>query len=91
MPPAPDPLRGADGFAIGSSSVTDEAKTANAAPVPGWATPLATALIVLVLTIPRLYFAARYDLIGDETYYGLWSLYPGFGYYDHSPGVAWVI
>jgi 4-amino-4-deoxy-L-arabinose transferase-like glycosyltransferase len=91
LPPAPDPLRGADGFAIGSSSVTDEAKTANAAPVPGWATPLATALIVLVLTIPRLYFAARYDLIGDETYYGLWSLYPGFGYYDHSPGVAWVI
>jgi 4-amino-4-deoxy-L-arabinose transferase-like glycosyltransferase len=61
------------------------------APVPGWATPVATALIVLVLTIPRLVFAARYDLIGDETYYALWSLYPGFGYYDHSPGVAWVI
>jgi 4-amino-4-deoxy-L-arabinose transferase-like glycosyltransferase len=50
-----------------------------------------TALIVLVLTIPRLIFAARYGLIGDETYYALWSFHPGFGYYDHSPAVAWVI
>ena len=50
-----------------------------------------TALIVIVLTIPRLVFAARYGLIGDETYYALWSFYPGFGYFDHSPGVAWVI
>lgn len=50
-----------------------------------------TALIVLVLTLPRLIFAARYGLIGDETYYALWSFYPGFGYYDHSPAVAWVI
>jgi 4-amino-4-deoxy-L-arabinose transferase-like glycosyltransferase len=58
---------------------------------PLWATPLATAAIVFVLTIPRLIFAARYGLIGDETYYALWSFYPGFGYYDHSPGVAWVI
>ena len=71
--------------------MTDEARTGAGTPVPGWATPLAAALIVLVLTIPRLVFAARYDLIGDETYYALWSLYPGFGYYDHSPGVAWVI
>lgn len=71
--------------------MTDEARTGAGAPVPGGATPLAAALIVLVLTIPRLVFAARYDLIGDETYYALWSLYPGFGYYDHSPGVAWVI
>ena len=91
MPRAPDPVRGADGFAIGSDGVTDEAKTAAAAPVPGWATPLATALIVAVLTIPRLIFAARYDLIGDETYYALWSFYPGFGYYDQSPCVAWVM
>ena len=60
-------------------------------PAPLWATPAVTALIVLVLTIPRLVFAARYGLIGDETYYALWSFYPGFGYFDHSPGVAWVI
>jgi 4-amino-4-deoxy-L-arabinose transferase-like glycosyltransferase len=71
--------------------VTDEGTTAAVVPLPGWTSPLATALIVAVLTIPRLVFAARYGLIGDETYYALWSLYPGFGYYDHSPGVAWVI
>lgn len=58
---------------------------------PWWSTPLGAGLIVLVLTLPRLIFAARYGLIGDEAYYALWSLYPGFGYYDHSPSVAWVI
>jgi 4-amino-4-deoxy-L-arabinose transferase-like glycosyltransferase len=71
--------------------VTDRGETRAARQPPGWTTPLATSLVVVALTIPRLLFAARYDLIGDETYYALWSLYPGFGYYDHSPGVAWVI
>ncbi len=59
--------------------------------MPGWASPLAAALIVLMLTIPRLIFAARYGLIGDEAYYAIWSFHPGFGYFDHSPAVAWVI
>ena len=71
--------------------MTDRAGANTGAATPAWATPLATALIVLVLTVPRLVFAARYGLIGDETYYALWSLYPGFGYFDHSPAVAWVI
>ncbi|MEO7223381.1 MAG: glycosyltransferase family 39 protein [Devosia sp.] len=71
--------------------MTNEVKATASAPAPLWATPLATAIIVLVLTIPRLIFAARYGLIGDETYYAIWSYYPGFGYYDHSPAVAWVI
>ncbi len=76
------------------SEATGSGATAMAgakASVPIWATPLATALIVLALTIPRLYFAARYALIGDEVYYAIWSFYPGFGYFDHSPGVAWVV
>lgn len=30
-------------------------------------------------------------LYSDEAYYALWSLHPGPGYYDHSPGIAWVI
>jgi 4-amino-4-deoxy-L-arabinose transferase-like glycosyltransferase len=50
-----------------------------------------TALIVVALTLPRIAFAARYGLIGDEVYYAIWSFHPGFGYFDHSPGVAWVI
>lgn len=59
--------------------------------LPWWATPWACALLVLALTIPSIIFAIRFDLIGDEAYYAVWSLNPGFGYFDHSPGVAWVI
>ncbi len=75
----------------GGDGVTDTAAARTGVAIPRWATPGATTLIVLALTIPRLVFAARYGLIGDETYYALWSLYPGFGYFDHSPAVAWVI
>src|SRR5690606_15773828 len=59
--------------------------------MPLWATPAMTALIVVAVTLPRIVFAARYGLIGDEVYYAIWSFHPGFGYFDHSPGVAWVI
>lgn len=58
---------------------------------PAWATPLLCAAIVLLLTVPRALFSARFGLLGDEAYYAVWSLHPGFGYYDHSPAVAWVI
>jgi 4-amino-4-deoxy-L-arabinose transferase-like glycosyltransferase len=58
---------------------------------PFWATPLGCTLIVLVLSIPRLIFAGRYGLLGDEAYYAIWSFYPGFAYYDHPPVVAWTI
>ena len=53
--------------------------------LPAWATPLGCALIVLVVTLPRIVFAARFGLIGDEAYYAIWSFHPSFGYYDHSP------
>jgi 4-amino-4-deoxy-L-arabinose transferase-like glycosyltransferase len=59
--------------------------------LPAWATPLGCALAVLLLTIPHALMAARFGLVGDEAYYALWSLYPGFNYYDHSPAVAWVV
>lgn len=60
-------------------------------PTPFWATPLGCSLIIALLMIPRVAFAARFGLIGDEAYYAIWSFHPGFGYYDHSPAVAWVI
>jgi 4-amino-4-deoxy-L-arabinose transferase-like glycosyltransferase len=73
-------------------AATMDAHAAPAAPrVPLWATPLATMLIVLTLTLPRIFFAFRYGLIGDEVYYAIWSFHPGFGYFDHAPAVAWVI
>ena len=56
-----------------------------------WATPSVTAVIVLLLMLPRLIFAIRFGLIGDEAYYAIWSFYPSFWYYDHSPSVAWTI
>ncbi len=62
-----------------------------AQPAPAWATPLGAALVVLLLMLPRAIFAARFGLIGDEAYYAIWSFFPSFGYFDHSPSVAWVI
>jgi hypothetical protein len=59
--------------------------------LPWWATPWACALLVLVATLPSIAFAIRFNLIGDEAYYAVWSLHPGFGYFDHAPAVAWVI
>jgi 4-amino-4-deoxy-L-arabinose transferase-like glycosyltransferase len=58
---------------------------------PIWATPPGAAIIVLLLMLPRALFAARFGLIGDEAYYAIWSFHPGFGYFDHSPAVAWLI
>ena len=73
-------------------AATMDAQEAPAAPrVPIWATPLATMFIVVAMTLPRIVFAFRYGLIGDEVYYAIWSFHPGFGYFDHAPGVAWVI
>lgn len=59
--------------------------------VPFWATPWICAIIVLAISIPRVIFAIRYNLVGDEAYYAVWSLHPGFGYWDHPPAIAWVI
>ena len=63
----------------------------SAGQTPAWATPLGAAVIVLLLMIPRLLFAMRFGLIGDEAYYAIWSFHPAFNYFDHSPSVAWVI
>lgn len=68
--------------------MTTEASTAQ---TPAWASSLGAGLIVLLLTLPRIIFAGRFGLIGDEAYYAIWSFHPGFGYYDHSPAVAWFI
>jgi 4-amino-4-deoxy-L-arabinose transferase-like glycosyltransferase len=59
--------------------------------LPFWATSLGCALILLVLTLPRVILAGRVGLIADEAYYAVWSLNPGINYYDHPPIVAWTI
>ena len=58
---------------------------------PFWATPLGYGAIALLLSLPMIVVTARLDLLVDESYYALWSVYPGPGYFDHSPGIAWIV
>ena len=57
-----------------------------------WTRPRAVIAVVAVLVAIKLVVAASTDLIRDEAYYVLWSLYPlQAGYYDHPPGVVWLV
>ncbi|MHB1103842.1 MAG: glycosyltransferase family 39 protein [Devosia sp.] len=58
---------------------------------PFWFRPLALIVVVLLLLAGRTWIAVDTDLVGDEGYYTLWSLYPGPGYLDHPPAIAWAI
>lgn len=58
---------------------------------PFWLRPLALVVVVLLLLAGRAWIAIDTDLVGDEGYYTLWSLYPGPGYLDHPPAIAWAI
>lgn len=58
---------------------------------PFWLRPLALTIVVLLLLAGRAWIAIDTDLVGDEGYYTLWSLYPGAGYLDHPPAIAWAI
>jgi 4-amino-4-deoxy-L-arabinose transferase-like glycosyltransferase len=59
--------------------------------LPFWLRPWAVLLFVLVLLAVRLFVSANVGLVRDEAYYTLWSFWPGFGYFDHPPMVAWSI
>jgi hypothetical protein len=50
-----------------------------------------TSLAVLGLVALRLIGAAWTPLTFDEAYYWTWSKHLSFGYYDHPPGVAFII
>src|SRR3981189_1067000 len=50
-----------------------------------------TAVTVLALVALRLVAAAWAPLTFDEAYYWMWSKHLGGGFYDHPPGVAYVI
>ena len=58
---------------------------------PFWLKPRLVATVVLLLFAGRLWVAMDTDLVADEGYYALWSLFPGPGYLDHPPAVAWAI
>lgn len=59
--------------------------------LPLWLRPWAVFLFVLVLLAVRLFVSANVGLVRDEAYYTLWSFWPGLGYFDHPPMVAWSI
>jgi 4-amino-4-deoxy-L-arabinose transferase-like glycosyltransferase len=50
-----------------------------------------TIIVVVLLTLWRLYLSAGLQLHPDEAYYWLWSRHLDAGYFDHSPLVAYFI
>ena len=48
-------------------------------------------LLVLALTLFRLWFCMTFELCGDEAYYRLWSRHLDICYFSKGPGVAWVM
>src|SRR3982074_469541 len=50
-----------------------------------------TAVTIIARVALRLVAAAWTPLTFDEAYYWTWSKHLAFGYYDHPPGVAYVI
>ena len=46
---------------------------------------------LLVLTIFRLWYATRLELVGDEAYYWVQSRHLDICYFDKGPAVAWTI
>lgn len=71
--------------------MTDAAAPRDADLLPFWLKPAGLVLIVLLLTVLRIWTAGHAWLVEDEAYYRLWGLHPAFGYYDHPPMVAWWI
>jgi 4-amino-4-deoxy-L-arabinose transferase-like glycosyltransferase len=49
------------------------------------------AVLLLIVTVFRLWFATRLELVGDEAYYWLWSRHLDYCYLDKGPMIAWAI
>ncbi len=52
----------------------------------GW-----TLLFIGALTLFRLWFCTRLELVGDEAYYWICSRHLDLSYFDKGPGAAWTI
>jgi 4-amino-4-deoxy-L-arabinose transferase-like glycosyltransferase len=48
-------------------------------------------LLLLAVLVARLAVAATTGIVEDEAYYWAWSQRLAAGYYDHPPGIAWLI
>jgi 4-amino-4-deoxy-L-arabinose transferase-like glycosyltransferase len=50
-----------------------------------------TVMALVALTLFRLWYVNRLELLGDEAYYWLWSRHPDLCYLDKGPVIAWFI
>ncbi len=48
-------------------------------------------LLLAAVLVIRLVLAGTTGIVEDEAYYWAWSEQLAAGYYDHAPGIAWVI
>jgi 4-amino-4-deoxy-L-arabinose transferase-like glycosyltransferase len=52
---------------------------------------LILAVVLLAVTLYRLWYTTRLELVGDECYYWLWSRRLDLAYLDKGPVIAWFI
>src|SRR5580700_12252986 len=52
---------------------------------------LILAVVLLVVTLYRLWYSTQLELVGDEGYYWLWSRRLDLAYLDKGPVIAWFI
>ena len=52
---------------------------------------LILAVILLAVTLYRLWYSTQLELVGDEAYYWLWSRRLDLAYLDKGPVIAWFI
>ena len=48
-------------------------------------------LLIAVVLIIKVFFALMVPMTGDEAYFIFWAKFPDYGYYDHTPMVAWIL
>jgi 4-amino-4-deoxy-L-arabinose transferase-like glycosyltransferase len=48
-------------------------------------------VLIGIVTLIRLWFCTQIELVGDESYYWLWSKHIDWSYFSKGPGIAWVI
>ncbi len=48
-------------------------------------------LLIAIVLIIKIIFAFLLPMTGDEAYFIFWAQYPDYGYYDHTPMVAWIL
>src|SRR6201984_3751845 len=52
---------------------------------------LILAVVILAVTLYRLWYSTQLELVGDEAYYWLWSRRLDLAYLDKGPVIAWFI